>query len=422
MAADVAIRIENLGKRFQLRRAAAGGNYRTLREELLHLPQRAWRAFAQRRRCCEAMWALREVTLDVPQGEIIGLIGRNGAGKSTLLKILSRIIPPTTGAIELRGRVGSLLEVGTGFHPELTGRENIFLGGALLGMRRAEIRRHFDEIVAFAEVDRFLDTPCKHYSSGMYMRLAFAVAAHLHSDILLVDEVLAVGDAAFQQKCLGKMQEVATGGRTVVLVSHDLAAIRRLARTCVWIDAGRIAGHGAPANVVGAYLGSTANANAGPEGFATFTRGSSPVWFARAKLSGESQPGIVRMGEPVTLTLDLETDAANASRPVRVAIGIRSEEGVPVALVADIDSGFDLTQGIGPGCRLTVRFDDVRFYPGRYFLRLWIGGPDALETYAEQPDCLVLHVIDGGSLAHRRLLRMHGLVFLQPTWTKAPLS
>ena len=199
-------------------------------------------------------WALRDVSFDVQQGEVLGIIGRNGAGKSTLLKILSRITEPTAGRVTLRGRVASLLEVGTGFHPELTGRENIFLNGAILGMSRAEIRRKFDEIVAFAEVEQFLDTPVKRYSSGMYVRLAFAVAAHLEPEILVVDEVLAVGDAEFQKKCLGKMGEVAKGGRTVLFVSHNMAAIRRLCSRVILLKNGRITQSGNVNQCIDTYL------------------------------------------------------------------------------------------------------------------------------------------------------------------------
>src|SRR2546421_648962 len=201
----------------------------------------------------ETFWALKDVGLEVREGEVLGIIGRNGAGKTTLLKILSRITRPTTGWAEIYGRVGSLLEVGTGFHPELTGRENTFLSGAILGMRKKEIARKFDEIVAFAELEKFIDTPAKHYSSGMYVRLAFAVAAYLEPEILLVDEVLAVGDINFQKKCLGKMSDVARAGRTVVLVSHQLNQIRRLCQRVLWIDAGSIRMNGSPHEVVSAY-------------------------------------------------------------------------------------------------------------------------------------------------------------------------
>src|SRR6202011_3565898 len=203
-------------------------------------------------------WALKDVSLEVKRGEVVGIIGRNGAGKSTLLKILSRITDPTKGRIEIRGRVASLLEVGTGFHQELTGRENIFLNGAILGMTRAEIKRKFDEIVAFAEVEEFLDTPVKRYSSGMYVRLAFAVAAHLDPEILVIDEVLAVGDAEFQKKCLGKMAEVAKGGRTVLFVSHNMGAVTRLCSRAILLSAGRLEMAGDTAAVAGRYMSSDA--------------------------------------------------------------------------------------------------------------------------------------------------------------------
>jgi lipopolysaccharide transport system ATP-binding protein len=202
----------------------------------------------------EHLWALKDVSFEVAAGDVVGLIGSNGAGKSTLLKILSRITEPTLGCAKLYGRVGSLLEVGTGFHPELTGRENIFLSGAILGMRRAEIARKFDEIVAFADIEQFIDTPVKRYSSGMYVRLAFAVAAHLEPEILLVDEVLAVGDASFQKKCLGKMGDIARAGRTVLFVSHNMTSIESLCTSCLLIKSGKVEAKGTPAEIVGRYL------------------------------------------------------------------------------------------------------------------------------------------------------------------------
>src|SRR4051812_26689350 len=226
--ADPIIQVENLGKRYQLTHEI---RHDTLRDTLSHGMRgliRRWRN-REPRSALEEFWALREVSFEIKRGEVVGIIGRNGAGKSTLLKVLSRITEPTTGRITLKGRVASLLEVGTGFHPELTGRDNIFLNGAILGMSRVEIRKKFDEIVAFAEVERFLDTPVKRYSSGMYVRLAFAVAAHLEPEILVVDEVLAVGDAEFQKKCLGKIDDVShREGRTVLFVSHNMAAIQNL--------------------------------------------------------------------------------------------------------------------------------------------------------------------------------------------------
>jgi lipopolysaccharide transport system ATP-binding protein len=238
---EIAISVENLGKRYRI-----GGpqeRYKRFTETVmgtLTAPLRHVRNLGKPIPPDETLWALRDVSFEVKEGEVVGIIGRNGAGKSTLLKLLSRITEPTEGEIRVRGRVGSLLEVGTGFHPELTGRENIYLNGAILGMRRAEIAQKFDEIVAFAEIEKFLDTPVKRYSSGMYVRLAFAVAAHLEPEVLVVDEVLAVGDVAFQKKCLGKMEAVSKGGRTVLFVSHNMAAIENLCRTGVVLDRGRV--------------------------------------------------------------------------------------------------------------------------------------------------------------------------------------
>src|SRR5437879_2006700 len=242
------IQAEKLSKRYRI---GEQERYHALRYVFTHA-FRSPLSFLRRSRH-ETFWALQEVSLNVCEGEVLGLIGRNGAGKTTLLKILSRITRPTTGWAEIRGRVGSLLEVGTGFHPELTGRENTFLSGAILGMTKRDITRKFDEIVAFAELEKFLDMQVKHYSSGMYVRLAFAVAAHLEPEILLVDEVLAVGDLNFQKKCLGKMGDVARAGRTVVLVSHQLNQIRRLSHRVVWIDAGGIRRDGPTHEVIAAY-------------------------------------------------------------------------------------------------------------------------------------------------------------------------
>ena len=243
-----AIKTENLSKRYRIGQREAAMQLRVVLTRMLLSPLRVFHRANQ-----ETFWALRDVSLEVREGEVLGLIGRNGSGKTTLLKILSRITQPTAGWAEIHGRVGSLLEVGTGFHPELTGRENAYLSGAILGMRKNEITRKFDEIVSFAELEKFIDTPLKHYSSGMYVRLAFAVAAHLEPEILLVDEVLAVGDINFQKKCLGKMGDVARAGRTVVLVSHQLGQIRRLCRRAVWVDGGQIRRDGPASEVVSAY-------------------------------------------------------------------------------------------------------------------------------------------------------------------------
>src|ERR1700736_454087 len=240
--ANVAITVVGLGKKYQLgRNTQDGARYRTLREKLADGDQQLFRRNGSKKSKGEEFWALRDVSFDVEQGEVVGIIGRNGAGKSTLLKILSRITEPTTGKVHIKGRVASLLEVGTGFHPELTGRENIYLNGAILGMSRAEIQRKFDAIVEFAEVAQFLDTPVKRFSSGMYVRLAFAVAAHLEPEFLVIDEVLSVGDAEFQKKCLGKMNELSQAeGRTVLFVSHQMNAVERLCSRALLLDKGRL--------------------------------------------------------------------------------------------------------------------------------------------------------------------------------------
>ncbi len=263
---DIAIKVENLGKHYRI--GAQQAQYKTLRETLMsslarpirqlrsRFEQRDARSFDKLRveSCNDIIWALRDVSFEVPRGEVIGVIGRNGAGKSTLLKVLSHITEPSEGKVQVRGRVGSLLEIGAGFHAELTGRENIYLNGAILGMKKAEIARKFDEIVAFSEIEKFLDTPVKRYSSGMYIRLAFSVAAHMESEILLVDEVLAVGDAGFQKKCLGKMGNVAQEGRTVLVVSHNMAIIQKLCEKSLLLNSGRILAYDETPPVVTKYL------------------------------------------------------------------------------------------------------------------------------------------------------------------------
>ncbi|MFC1531661.1 ABC transporter ATP-binding protein, partial [Gemmatimonadota bacterium] len=253
---DLAIRVSGLGKQYRIGGRKPG--YDTLRDRLADViagPVRRATSLLRGQatgaaELHEVIWALRGVSFDVASGEVVGIIGPNGAGKSTLLKVLSRITEPTEGHVELRGRVGSLLEVGTGFHPELTGRENIYLNGAILGMPKEVIERQFDDIVDFAGVEKFVETPVKHYSSGMYLRLAFAVAAHLEPEILLIDEVLAVGDAQFQRKCLGKMGEVARAGRTVLFVSHNMAAVSQLCERVIWVDDGSVHMTGEPHDVI----------------------------------------------------------------------------------------------------------------------------------------------------------------------------
>jgi lipopolysaccharide transport system ATP-binding protein len=319
---DVAIRVEGLSKAYQIRHSQARSNYRTLRDDLVALAQKPLRrgANAQTR---ETFWALDDVSFEVRHGEALGIIGRNGAGKSTLLKILSRITKPTKGMATVYGRVGSLLEVGTGFHPELTGRENIYLNGAILGMTRRDIARHFDEIVAFAEVEQFLDTPVKRYSSGMYMRLAFAVAAHLEPEVLVVDEVLAVGDAAFQKKCLGKMGEVAQGGRTVLFVSHNMGAVKHLTKRTLWLNNGQINRLGRTETVIADYFSSMAASSSGLVQFARKQHTPAQIMSIRLIMNEETVPS-VPMGSPLTFQVEV-LFASNLTNP-HIGIGINHPE------------------------------------------------------------------------------------------------
>ena len=317
MAGPPAITVEHLSKRYVI------GHAGRPRHASRHtLQRRAWtlKGLMRRRELLRAtredFWALRDVSFAVKPGEVMGIIGRNGAGKSTLLKILSRITEPTEGCVSIRGRVASLLEVGTGFHPELSGRENVYLNGAILGMRRAEIRRKFDDIVAFAEVERFLDTPVKHYSSGMYVRLAFAVAAHLEPEILIVDEVLAVGDIAFQKKCLDRMRVISTEEqRTVLLVSHNLSSVLQLCTHAVFLAGGRLAGYGAPQDVVRSYFGSmspaTANADLSARPRAGNLRGIARLLQARVAGPAGQANWQIPFGGEIALRIHGPRDAAH---------------------------------------------------------------------------------------------------------------
>lgn len=320
------IEVENLGKHY--RRGGQDRVYRTFREDLMGLMTRPFRR--RRGKATDTFWALRDVSFQVNEGEVVGIIGKNGAGKSTLLKILSRITQPTEGRARLYGRVGSLLEVGTGFHPELTGNENIYLSGTILGMRRAEVRSRFDEIVAFAEIEDFLDTPVKHYSSGMYVRLAFAVAAHLDPEILLVDEVLAVGDMEFQKKCLGKMGEVAEGGRTVVFVSHNMDSITRLCSDAILLDRGGLMAIGPSKAVVEQYLQSCTRSNASWTAMGTGDNSKGAFSFLSAALNPNDGDRSDRM---LHLTYVVRADLPAAV----VAIQILTATGSPVTTLTDVD-------------------------------------------------------------------------------------
>jgi lipopolysaccharide transport system ATP-binding protein len=365
-----AVVVDAISKRYTL---GTGGGYRRLTEVLTDKMSRSGRRTSTR----DELWALKDVSFEVAQGEVIGIIGRNGAGKSTLLKILSRITEPTSGRAVLKGRVGSLLEVGTGFHPELTGRENIFLNGAVLGMRKSEITRRFDEIVDFAEIDRFLDTPVKRYSSGMYVRLAFAVAAHLEPEILVVDEVLAVGDTAFQKRCLGRMSDVARSGRTVLFVSHNMTAIRSLCSHALMLQAGQVVTSGDVDDVVGQYLDEVAGSESTDLRHAHRT-GDGRVRVVAARVRSPRGGEYVNSGEPLIFELDYEAD--EDIRRAQVQIGIYDLSNAGLYL---LDS--DVTQGLPDELprrgTLTCSTGDVQINPGVCYANIAVQVAGELSDY-----------------------------------------
>lgn len=357
-----AIQVRSLGKRYRIGEAQSRI---LLRDRIAHLLSAQGKLLqgSNGKRERQNIWALRDVSFDVQEGEVVGLIGRNGAGKSTLLKILSRVTQPTTGWAEVRGRMGSLLEVGTGFHPELTGRENVFLNGAILGMPKAEVERKFDEIVAFAEVEKFIDTPVKHYSSGMYVRLAFAVAAHLETDILFVDEVLAVGDFAFQKKCLGKMKEVAVHGRTVVFVSHSMQSISQLTNRCLLLEGGTVAFDGDTRTVISQYT-ATAEEDHGEAVYqASSGRVGAHVTSARVETS---QPnGLHGWGQPIVF--EFEIAVPEPCRGMCFSFQIINENAAAVChfWLLDTEMAFGATAGIH---RLRCEVPHLRLFMGSYTL------------------------------------------------------
>ena len=415
--AHIAVRVEGLGKRYRI--GARQQGYKTLREKLNDLALQPFRAAgslttrngrpqrspssdgsnqtsANRNSQSSTLWALRDVSFEIQRGEIVGIIGRNGAGKSTLLKVLSRITEPTNGKVDIYGRVGSLLEVGTGFHPELTGRENIFLNGAILGMRRNEIERKFDEIVAFAEIERFLDTPIKHYSSGMYMRLAFAVSAHLEPDILLVDEVLSVGDASFQKKCLGKMEEFGSQGRTVLFVSHSMPMIMRLCERTILLDRGAVLADGKPHDVIKHYLYSDTLSQA------------QRVWPAKEEAPGDS---IARLRSARVLNDEGQlADTTDIRKPISVEVeywnlqsSLRptavlhfiNEEGICLFATNDFNNAEWFSTPRVPGLvRATCRVPGNFLAEGRIFLLVAVVSYNPNVVHAMERDAVSFQVVD----------------------------
>ncbi len=366
--------------------------------------------------------ALDDVSFEVAAGEALGIIGRNGAGKSTLLKILSRITEPTAGQAEIYGRVGALLEVGTGFHPELTGRENIYLNGAILGMRRQDLRRRFDEIVDFAAVEKFLDTPIKHYSSGMYLRLAFSVAAHLEPDILLVDEVLAVGDAAFQRKCMGKMADVAGEGRTVLFVSHNLSSIRQLCDRCILLQGGEIQAYGAPGEVIEKYMDSESlSSSAVLEPSSTTLRsGTGEGHIARVTVLDSSGHvgNLIGIGEPFKVRL--EVSSPQVSAPIVLGLELKQMDGLQLLnLRSDSQSViFDLPQGVGRHT-FEIEVPGLPLYPGAYLLEPWFGFAKGKRVDHIHRGLCVYFESHGHFVSEQMIQPARGVMLIDCRWTQA---
>jgi lipopolysaccharide transport system ATP-binding protein len=386
---QAALQTHQLSKRYRVGEAMQRGYLRDAIGNWLHR-----RATRRARSASREFWALRNVNVEVAHGEVLGVIGRNGAGKTTLLKILSRITRPTGGSAIVRGRVGSLLEVGTGFHPELTGRENTFLSGAILGMGRREIARKFDEIVAFAEIEKFIDMPVKHYSSGMFVRLAFAVAAHLEPDILLVDEVLAVGDIAFQRKCLGKMGDASRTGRTILFVSHNMGAIGQLCHRCLLLHDGRVADDGPPSRVIGEYLKTCAVGN-GSDAKNWDRTGSGRARIASIEImDGECQAcSTISMSREMRLRIGGE--AEHADLEFSLAVQFVSAAGVPVLYLYDQFRNF--RPGAGKRFLIELRVPNLLLMPGLYYLHVWIGRA-GMEHYDYVKNAVSFDVIQGDEI------------------------
>ena len=404
------IEIDSIGKRYRI-----GGHkekYLSLRDEIANFLSPAKR---RERAQKEEFWALKDVSFSVEQGKAVGIIGRNGAGKSTLLKVLSQITPPTTGKIAMRGRVASLLEVGTGFHPELTGRENIYLNGAILGMMRKEIARKFDEIVAFSEVEKFLDTPVKRYSSGMYVRLAFAVAAHLEPEILIVDEVLAVGDVDFQRKCLGKMSQVTSSGRTVLFVSHNLSAVATLCDKGVVLVNGQVEFNGNVNDAIAAYTGTTESGNAFAARSTSLQESKQAAYINKLWLSKEngSMADVFFVGEPMTINMSVCLPEPMES--FQLSFIIATEAGLNVYHCLSQDVGKYFTADAGT-VDITARFPELRLYPGRYVIHdAWLATGDGktLDIF----DSMVKFSIPSTSPSLQRELRnTKAVVHETPEW------
>lgn len=419
---DFAIRVDNLSKKYEI--GVASRRYDSLRDQLVEsvkgLLHRNSRASADQ----HTLWALKDVSFEVKEGEVIGIIGHNGSGKSTLLKILSRITKPTTGRAEIYGRVGSLLEVGTGFHPELTGRENIYLNGAILGMSKTEIERKFEEIVAFAEIEKFMDTPVKRYSSGMYVRLAFAVAAHLEPEILIVDEVLAVGDVGFQRKCLGKMHDVAGHGRTVLFVSHNMGAVKSLCNRCLLLGDGQILAEGPPEAVVAKYIAQYEEQR--PERYCERIAADQKVWFDSGEgffLLPKDKDREITIACGDILTVEFGIEAPKPLSEVTVSITVLTDMEDKVISMSSKVQNISSKQGHSRFWNVCCNMGRLPINAGTYFVSVWVG--NGIRDVARFTKALTINVQEhdvfgwGNSLPK---MKSWGPMYWAPQWEICPVN
>jgi lipopolysaccharide transport system ATP-binding protein len=418
---DTVIRVENLGKKYIIGHQKQGrSRYTALRDVLADgtksIGRRILNPFAPQlpSPTREEFWALKDVSFEIKQGDRVGIIGRNGAGKSTLLKLLSRITEPTTGRISVKGRVASLLEVGTGFHPELTGRENIYLNGAILGMSKAEIKKKFDEIVDFAEVEKFLDTPVKLYSSGMYVRLAFAVAAHLEPEVLVVDEVLAVGDFQFQNKCLNKMEDVGKEGRTIFFVSHNMGTVQQLCSKGVLLEQGHVKAIASPSIVIDQYL----QDNPKNQKSILVRQGNKKIMFEDFFINDkrETQRTDFFMGETIYVNFSL-CFYELVKQPI-IAVEIRNQFNESLAHLINVDDDFHINNYAGnQKLRIKVEIPEVLLTPSTYLFSLWVGeNMDIACDYL--PDCMSIELMQGDKLRRATPYPSHVKVFLKSKWQR----
>lgn len=398
---EFAVRARNLSKQYKL---GEGHAYKTLRESLTSVATTPLRLNRRRHGPADAplskgrrdtIWALEDVSFEVNAGDTVAVIGRNGSGKSTLLKVLSRITEPTRGSAEIYGRVASLLEVGTGFHPELTGRENIFLNGAVLGMTRIEIQARFDQIVAFSEIERFLDTPVKYYSSGMYIRLAFSVAAHLEPDILVVDEVLAVGDIAFQKKCLGKMEDVAHGGRTILFVSHNMPAVLNLCKRAILLESGHLTADGQAGHVVDQYVNSLEGEARLPLSDRTDRRGTGDVRFVAYELCDASgEPAVQAIcGADLVLSFSYVHSRRRALRSLQISVGVHGRLDDNLFLLSTEIQGTDLGT-LPPQGTISCTIPQLPLLPGRYNFTLFATAGGEISDWIENAGVITVEAGD----------------------------